>query len=99
MLFYFFQPTCTQSWQAKIKSDKYCNALHSSLFERCSALGVNQEYYFNACKMDTCECPGDQCHCEVLTAYARECERAGYLVHNWREATGSSARQLGRVQD
>ena len=37
--------------------------------------------------MDTCECPGDQCHCEVLTAYARECERAGYLVHNWREAT------------
>ncbi len=36
-----------------------------------------------------CECPGDQCHCEVLTAYARECERrAGIIVHNWREATG-----------
>jgi hypothetical protein len=35
-----------------------------------------------------CECPGDQCHCEVLTAYARECERAGYMVHNWREPTG-----------
>jgi len=35
-----------------------------------------------------CECPGDQCHCEVLTAYARECERAGLMVHNWRDSTG-----------
>jgi hypothetical protein len=35
-----------------------------------------------------CECPGDQCHCEVLTAYARECERAGFMVHNWRDSTG-----------
>ncbi len=36
-------------------------------------------------RLDMCECPGDQCHCEVLTAYARECERAGFMVHNWSE--------------
>lgn len=35
-----------------------------------------------------CECPGTQCHCEVLTAYARECERAGIRVTKWREETG-----------
>ena len=34
-----------------------------------------------------CECPGDECHCEVLTAYARACERAGVIVHRWREET------------
>ena len=81
-----YEPHCSQSWESRIQSDKFCNALHSSLFEQCSAK-VDPEYYFNACKLDMCECPGDQCHCEVLTAYARECERAGQLVHGWREAT------------
>ncbi len=49
---------------------------------------VDSGYYYNACKLDMCECPGDTCHCEVLTAYARECERAGITVPYWREATG-----------
>ena len=35
-----------------------------------------------------CECPGTQCHCEVLTAYARECERKGVRIPRWREETG-----------
>uniref|UniRef100_A0A0K2U5R1 BMPbinding endothelial regulator proteinlike [Bombus impatiens] n=1 Tax=Lepeophtheirus salmonis TaxID=72036 RepID=A0A0K2U5R1_LEPSM len=35
-----------------------------------------------------CECPGNQCHCEVLTAYVRECERSGILISKWREVTG-----------
>ena len=35
-----------------------------------------------------CECPGSQCHCEVLTAYARECERKGVRIPRWREQTG-----------
>ena len=81
---------CTQSWNSRINSDRYCNAIHSSLFEKCaklSATGVRPDYYFNACKLDMCECPGDQCHCEVLTAYARECETLGHLVHGWRDAT------------
>ena len=82
-----YEPHCTQSWEHKIKSDRNCNALNSTLFGACLAK-VDPGYYYNACKLDTCECPGETCHCEVLTAYARECERAGTLVHNWREATG-----------
>lgn len=79
-----YQPQCTQSWDSRIKSDQFCNALKSSIFQKCN---VDPEYYFNACKLDMCECPGEQCHCEVLTAYARECERSGVMVYNWREAT------------
>ena len=27
-------------------------------------------------------------YCQVLTAYARECERAGVRIPSWREETG-----------
>lgn len=62
----------------RINSVRYCNALNSTLFDKCHAK-VDPKYYYDACRLDMCECPGDQCHCEVLTAYARECERAGNL--------------------
>ena len=80
-----FQTICIL---CRIKSDRSCNALNSPLFDSCSRDKVDSTYYFNACKLDMCECPGDQCHCEVLTAYARECERKGVLVHDWRRDTG-----------
>ena len=84
-----YEPQCTQTWSARIKSDKFCNALKSSLFEECASV-VDPNYYFEACKTDMCECPGDQCHCEVLTAYARECERKDIKLTagDWRESTG-----------
>ena len=82
-----YEPHCTQSWESRISSVRYCNALNSTLFDKCRAK-VDPKYYFNACRLDMCECPGDQCHCEVLTAYARECERAGFMVHDWRDPTG-----------
>ena len=84
-----YEPKCTQTWSARIKSDKFCNAIKSSLFSKC-AEKVDPDYYFEACKTDMCECPGDQCHCEVLTAYARECERSESpgIVADWRESTG-----------
>ena len=83
-----YEPQCTQSWESKIKSDKNCNALYSDLFSKCEGK-VDASYYYNACKLDVCECPGETCHCEVLIAYARECERAtGTPVYNWRQATG-----------
>ena len=82
-----YEPQCTQSWESKIMSDRNCNAFNSTLFHQCRGK-VDPGYYYNACKLDMCECPGETCHCEVLTAYARECERAGgNLVYNWREAT------------
>lgn len=87
-----YQSQCKQTWQARIASDRNCNALRSTLFEKCAAAGVDPEFYYNACKLDMCECPGEQCHCEVLTAYARKCERAGALtgveVDSWRRDTG-----------
>ena len=82
-----YEPKCKQSWTARIQSDRFCNALKSSLFEKCAGK-VDPQYYFEACKFDMCECPGDQCHCEVLTAYARECELAGHFIENWRDSTG-----------
>lgn len=81
-----YQPQCKQSWETKIKSDRNCNAFNSTLFHACRKL-VDPSYYYNACKLDMCECPGNTCHCEVLTAYARECERAGIIVYDWRAAT------------
>ena len=82
-----YEPECKQTWSSRIKSDQYCNALKSSLFAKCANI-VDHEYYYKACKLDMCECPGEQCHCEVLTAYARECERAGQLIYDWRQSTG-----------
>ena len=76
-----YEPHCEQTWEAKIKSDRNCNALNAALFTACP---VDAGYYHNACKLDMCECPGDACHCEVPTAYARECERASVFVHGWR---------------
>lgn len=80
------EPQCVQSWESRIKSHQHCNALHSSLFEKCRP-AVEPDYFSKACRLDTCQCPNDQCHCEVLAAYARECERHGVLVHDWREHT------------
>ncbi|CAB4064103.1 unnamed protein product [Lepeophtheirus salmonis] len=80
-------PSCSQNWGSKIKSDRNCNAFRSPLFQTCRS-HIPYDYYFNACKLDMCECPGNQCHCEVLTAYVRECERSGILISKWREVTG-----------
>lgn len=99
-------PTCKGDWEGSIQSDKHCGAIKSSLFAACHS-AVPPQFYFKACRIDMCECPGTQCHCEVrikcsskmvdlennlylqvLTAYARECERAGIRVNKWREATG-----------
>ena len=82
-----YDPQCKETWESEIRSERYCNALNSSLFHTCLSY-VDPSYYHKACKLDMCECPGDTCHCEVLTAYARECEQAGVIVRDWREATG-----------
>eukprot|EP00096_Caligus_rogercresseyi_P014014 TRINITY_DN6566_c0_g1_i1.p1 TRINITY_DN6566_c0_g1~~TRINITY_DN6566_c0_g1_i1.p1 ORF type:complete len:413 (-),score=116.73 TRINITY_DN6566_c0_g1_i1:591-1829(-) len=80
------EPSCSQNWESRIQSDRNCNAFRSPLFESCRSV-IPVDYYYNACKLDMCECPGDSCHCEVLTAYARECERSGILLKGWREAS------------
>lgn len=45
-----------------------------------------------------CECPPERrCHCEVLTAYARACQRAGIEILDWREQTGCKAKKKWRL--
>jgi len=80
-------PPCRNDWDSSIRSDKHCAAIKSNLFSACHK-AVPPQFYFKACRIDMCECPGTQCHCEVLTAYARECERAGIRIPKWREDTG-----------
>ena len=54
---------------------------------------------FRSCKLDQCECPAvRQCHCEVLTAYARACHRAGIDILDWREQTGCTAKKKWQQQ-
>ena len=58
------QPPCRDDWDSNIRSDKHCAAIKSRLFDACHAK-VPPEFYFRACRIDMCECPGSQCHCEV----------------------------------
>ena len=84
-------PSLTQtpcnSWDARARSDQQCAAIRSDLFQPCHRV-VAPQFHHAACRTDMCECPGTQCHCEVLTAYARECERKGVRIPRWREETG-----------
>ena len=57
-------PTCKGDWEGSIQSDKHCGAIRSSLFTACHS-AVPPQFYFKACRIDMCECPGTQCHCEV----------------------------------
>ena len=50
--------------QGSIKSEMHCAAIRSALFSSCHA-AVPPQFYFKACRIDMCECPGTQCHCEV----------------------------------
>ena len=59
-------PPCRDDWDNSIRSDKHCAAIKSSLFAACHNK-VPPQFYFKACRIDMCECPGTQCHCEVRT--------------------------------
>ena len=60
-------PTCRGDWEGSIKSELHCAAIKSSLFSSCHS-AVQPQFYFKACRIDMCECPGTQCHCEVRSS-------------------------------
>jgi len=71
-----------------VKAEKFCTALRSPVFTACHK-SVSTDRFLKSCMLDMCECPvGRKCNCEVFTAYARACERAGVDVKDWRESTG-----------
>lgn len=76
------EPTCKQR-----KSNALCRPLRDSeVFGYCDSR-VNPNNYIESCKMDVCECPSGMCHCDSFAAYARECQRLGVNLPNWRMAT------------
>ncbi|XP_073844457.1 crosveinless 2-secreting protein [Musca autumnalis] len=85
------EPTCRQR-----KSNALCRPLRESeVFGDCDST-VNPENYHDACKMDVCDCPTGMCHCDSFAAYARECQRLGVRLPNWRAATSCPQGQWKR---
>ncbi|XP_039481196.1 BMP-binding endothelial regulator protein [Drosophila santomea] len=79
-------PTCD-----KRKSNFYCHPLSvPALFGDCHER-LNPENYKAACRMDVCECPSGDCHCDSFAAYAHECRRLGVQLPDWRSATNCPA--------
>lgn len=55
----------------------------SDVFNACDSR-LNPNNYFESCRMDMCECPEGNCYCDSFAAYARECQRLGVSLPNWR---------------
>lgn len=60
--------------------------MNSELFNGCDSK-LNYNKYYKACTMDMCDCPHGNCYCESFMAYARECERLGVVLRNWKKET------------
>ncbi|XP_017477402.1 PREDICTED: BMP-binding endothelial regulator protein [Rhagoletis zephyria] len=77
------RPNCKQR-----QANAYCRWLRESeVFGNCDNR-LNPNNYFDACKMDVCECPNGLCHCDSFAAYAHECRRLGVQVPDeWRKRT------------
>ncbi|CAL4137288.1 unnamed protein product, partial [Meganyctiphanes norvegica] len=65
-----------------------CAALNSTDFHTCNG-ALPPHDYFQSCLMDMCECKSESrhCECDTIQAYARECDRIGTPVKNWRNVT------------
>ncbi|XP_068145487.1 BMP-binding endothelial regulator protein [Drosophila tropicalis] len=75
----------------KRKSSFYCRPLsQSSVFGKCDNR-VNPDNYIESCRMDVCECPSGNCHCDSFAAYAHECRRLGINLPDWRTDTNCPA--------
>lgn len=57
------------------------------ILEPCESK-LSFDKYYKACKMDMGNCSSDKCYCEILLAFARECERLGIELRNWQKQTG-----------
>lgn len=66
---------------------KLKNSDSENIFDVCLS-HLNSHNYFEACRTDMCECPMGNCYCDSFAAYARECQRLGVKLPNWRKALG-----------
>ncbi|XP_071487183.1 BMP-binding endothelial regulator protein-like [Diadema antillarum] len=68
---------CWDDRGARRRARQACRALQSEPFQPCHGV-VNVKSYYRSCLTDMCECPeGQNCACEAISAYIRECKRRG----------------------
>lgn len=83
------------------RSNRHCKTLkYNGQFGECGSK-LSPSNYYEACVQDMCECPNDNCYCESLAAYARECERLNVILPDWRQDTGCRNTGISRkkIQD
>ena len=71
------------SYRTRRQAQNKCAILMSSAFSRCHRV-VSPEPFLSSCVYDLCVCQDDPtCLCDIISAYAHECSRAGVRVE-WR---------------
>ncbi|KAK2917907.1 hypothetical protein Q8A73_004653 [Channa argus] len=79
---------CKQAgYQAKKSANAHCKVLKSAVFRPCHRV-VPPEPWYGACVYDLCACGAntDECLCDTLEAYARQCREAGVILQ-WRSSS------------
>ncbi|KAK8735832.1 hypothetical protein OTU49_005332 [Cherax quadricarinatus] len=62
-----------------------CGLLNSTVFQACHSIVAIDKFY-ESCILDMCECRSTRrCECDTLQAYARQCQRLGIPVQEWRK--------------
>ncbi|KAK3862056.1 hypothetical protein Pcinc_032049 [Petrolisthes cinctipes] len=80
---------------AKPRAARSCRASHSRAMTQCGLLNatvflschsvVPVDMFYESCMKDMCECRASRrCECDTLLAYARQCQRLGISVEEWR---------------
>ncbi|KAM8881275.1 SCO-spondin isoform 1-T4 [Synchiropus picturatus] len=74
---------CATYTQRRQYADALCSVIHNIVFKACHDV-VEREPYFRLCLSEVCSCASQRdCHCAVLTAYARQCAQEGVTIQ-WR---------------
>uniref|UniRef100_A0A8C4T620 Alpha-tectorin-like n=1 Tax=Erpetoichthys calabaricus TaxID=27687 RepID=A0A8C4T620_ERPCA len=80
---------CTQEGDEVYSSDQYCGiiSLPSGPFQACHSV-INPLEYITNCVSDMCHLQGSTTVlCEVIRNYAKECQRMGVAISEWRNLT------------
>ncbi|XP_013408397.1 BMP-binding endothelial regulator protein-like [Lingula anatina] len=76
-----YDASCNNDFTKKTRAAEECSILKGQVFSQCRSK-VPLKHYYRSCITDMCECPSSRqnCVCESLKAYARECERKGVKI-------------------
>ena len=78
---------CEKNHQVASYAKTVCSQLLSSKFSSCHKV-VDPSRYVENCLEDVCGCNGRQeCLCDILTAYSRQCSLNGVILKGWRNGS------------